>query len=124
MTGLALTSIIVLQVANLIGRRSREDWGLGGGLLRNRLIVLGIVVEIAFSWSILYFPPLRHVLGTGPVRLEFYLLAWLGVPLFVAADNLQKWLVRKRRNRPEPDDWQHRSSRRAKHVSSRETFNL
>jgi sodium/potassium-transporting ATPase subunit alpha len=91
-TGVALTSIILMQIGNLIGRRSRYHSGLDKGLLANRLILLGIALEAAFSWAILYFPPVQRVLGTGPAPLDMYIFAWLGAPLLFAADLLRKKL--------------------------------
>jgi sodium/potassium-transporting ATPase subunit alpha len=91
-TGIALASILLLQVGNLVGRRNRCRSGLDGGLLRNRLMLLGIALEVAFSWALLYWPPLQKVLATGPVSLEIYFLAWLGIPLIFGLDYLRKRL--------------------------------
>ncbi len=92
-TGLALATIMLMQVGNFIGRRSKTRSGLDRGLLTNRLILLGFALEIGFSWATLYFPPLGRVLGTGPVSLQMYAMAWLGAPLIFAADYLRKKLV-------------------------------
>jgi hypothetical protein len=35
------------------------------------------------------------MLGTGPVAMEFYLLAWLGIPLLFSLDLLRKRLFLK-----------------------------
>jgi len=91
-TGIALASILLLQVGNLIGRRNRHRSGLDRGLLSNRLMLLGIALEIAFSWALLYWPPLQKILGTGPVEVEIYFLAWLGIPLIFGLDYLRKRL--------------------------------
>ena len=68
------------------------------------MIVVGILVQIVFSWAVLYWAPLQTVLATGPVDLEIYAFAWLGVPLIWGADYLRKrvagWL---RARGPSPD---------------------
>ncbi|MFZ1865618.1 MAG: cation-transporting P-type ATPase [Polyangiales bacterium] len=92
-TGIALATIMLMQIGNLIGRRSATRSGLDRGLFTNRLILLGFAVEIAFAWGTLYFPPLQTVLGTGPVSLQMYAMAWLGVPLIFIADYLRKRAV-------------------------------
>lgn len=92
-TGLALATIMLMQIGNLIGRRSATRSGLDRGLLTNRLILLGFGIEIFFSWGALYFPPLCRVLGTGPVALPMYAMAWLGAPLIFAADYLRKRML-------------------------------
>jgi len=95
-TGLALSTIMLMQIGNLVGRRSSTRSGLDRGIFTNRLIVIGVGIEIAFSWGALYFPPLCHVLGTGPVAASMYAMAWLGVPLIFSADYLRKKLVARR----------------------------
>jgi sodium/potassium-transporting ATPase subunit alpha len=90
-TGIALASVLLMQIGNVLGRRHLAASGLDRGLLRNRLLLLGIAVEIGFAWALLYWPPLQRILGTGPVSAEIFLLAWLGIPLLFGLD-----LVRKR----------------------------
>jgi sodium/potassium-transporting ATPase subunit alpha len=77
-TGITLSSIILMQVGNLIGRRSLSGTGFDRALFANPLIVGGIAIEIVFSWAMLYFPPVADVLGTGPVDPAIYAVAWLG----------------------------------------------
>jgi sodium/potassium-transporting ATPase subunit alpha len=89
-SGAALCTIILMQIGNLIGRRSRTRSGVGPGLFTNKLIVLGVLLEIAFSWALLYIPVVQRVLGTGPVSLWVYGLAWLGAPLIYFVDYLRK----------------------------------
>jgi sodium/potassium-transporting ATPase subunit alpha len=79
-----------MQIGNLVGRRSQTRSGLDRGLLTNKLIVAGVGLEIAFSWALLYWSPLQAVLGTGPVPLHVYALAWLGPLLIFAVDYLRK----------------------------------
>ena len=92
-TGIALSTIVLMQIGNLIGRRSRYGSGIDAGLLRNRLLVAGVTLEILFSWAVLYAEPVRQVLGTGPVSLEVYAVAWLGIPLIFGLDFLRKKVV-------------------------------
>lgn len=89
-TGITLSSIILMQIGNLFGRRSRTGSGLTLDFLKNPLIVGGIVFELVFSWAILYFPPLAKVLGTGPVDLGVYAVTWLGPFLIFGFDYLRK----------------------------------
>jgi sodium/potassium-transporting ATPase subunit alpha len=89
-TGITLATVILTQIGNVIGRRSLHRSGLDVGLLRNRLMLAGIALEIFLSWAILYFPPVRQVLGTAHLGWQTYLLAWLGVPLIFSLDLLRK----------------------------------
>ena len=87
-TGIALASVLLMQVGNVLGRRHLTGSGLDRGLRHNRLLLLGITVEIVFAWALLYWPPLQRILGTGPVAIEIFLLAWLGIPLLFGLDLL------------------------------------
>ena len=83
-------SVVFTQVANLIGRRYEARTGLDRGLVRNRLLVLGIALELGFAYGVLYWPPLAGALGTGPVAPHLVALAALGAPLLFTADWLRK----------------------------------
>lgn len=89
-TGITLATVVLMQIGNVAGRRSLQFTGLDAGLFRNKIMLLGIAVEIAFSWAILYFPPLQRLLGTGPVDGSIYALAWTGIPLIFGLDWLRK----------------------------------
>jgi len=95
-TGIALSTILLMQIGNLVGRRYRTRSGLDAGLLRNQLLLAGIIIQVVFSWGLLYMKPLQTILGTGPVDFSVYLLAWLGIPLLFGADYLRKklWSLR------------------------------
>ena len=93
-TGITLAAILLMQIGNLFGRRSRYGSGLDRSALSNPLMLGGVGLEIAISWAILYYPPLGQVMGTGPVDWQIYLVAWLGVPLVFLADFARKQLAR------------------------------
>jgi len=97
-TGIALSSILLMQIGNLFGRRSRTGSGIDANAFRNPLIIIGITFEALFSWALLYVPAVNTVLGTAPVDLDIYLIAWLGVPLIFGLDYLRKLVFRAIRN--------------------------
>ena len=94
-TGITLAAIMLMQVGNVIARRSEHGSGLDRGLFANRLILLGIAVEILLSWAVLYAEPVRAVLHTGPVEPWIYGLTWLGLPLVIGLDGLRKSVARR-----------------------------
>ncbi|HEY9164305.1 MAG TPA: cation-transporting P-type ATPase [Magnetovibrio sp.] len=91
-TGITLSSIVLMQIGNLFGRRSQVGSGLSLDFLQNPLIVGGIIFEALFSWAILYFPPVSEVLGTGPVAWSVYGVAWSGPFLIFGLDYARKRL--------------------------------
>jgi len=92
-SGAVLATIILMQIGNLVGRRSQTRSGIDLGLVTNRFIVVGVALEIAFSWALLYWPPVQTLLGTGPLPLHVYALAWLGPLLIFVVDYLRKRLA-------------------------------
>ena len=94
-TGITLASIVLMQIGNLFGRRSRLGSGLTLDAFTNPLLVAGIAFEAIFSWAILYYPPVSAVLGTGPVAADVYLVAWLGPVLIFVLDYARKLVVRR-----------------------------
>jgi sodium/potassium-transporting ATPase subunit alpha len=92
-TGIALATILLMQIGNLVGRRYARSSGIDSGIWHNRLMAAGILIQVIFSWALLYLPPVQQVLGTGPVSVPVYLTAWLGIPLIFGADYLRKRLV-------------------------------
>ena len=95
--GIALATILLMQIGNLIGRRFSTRSGLDLGLFKNRLIFAGIIIQIVFSWAVLYFPPVQNILHTGPVDISIYFLSWAGIPLIFGSDYLRKQLVKRYR---------------------------
>lgn len=88
--GVALSTILLMQIGNLIGRRYKYDSGFDMGLLRNKLIPPAIFIQILFSWAVIYWPPLNLILSTEPVSYEIYYLSWLGVILIFGSDYIRK----------------------------------
>lgn len=93
--GIALSTILLMQIGNLLGRRFARRSGLDRGIFKNRLMLLGIVIQVVFSWATLYFPPLQKILNTGPVPLNIYFLAWFGIILIFGSDYLRKGYLEK-----------------------------
>jgi len=104
-TGIALSTILLMQIGNLIGRRYLEQSGLDRGLLKNHLLLLGIGIQIVFSWATLYSTTLNEVLGTAPVDPWVYACAWLGIPLIFLSDLGRKQLAKRLRARGVRSRW-------------------
>lgn len=81
---------MLIQIGNVISRQSLCASGLDSGLFRNHLIIAGILVEIVFSWAMLYFEPIQHFLGTGTVSWPVYACAWLGILVLFLLDYARK----------------------------------
>jgi len=92
-TGITLSSIMLMQIGNLIGRRSATGSGLDMAIFANPLLLLGISLELFFSWAVLYWPVVSDVIGTGPVSLEVYAVALSGILVIFGLDCLRKRMM-------------------------------
>ncbi|MFM8252606.1 MAG: HAD-IC family P-type ATPase, partial [Planctomycetota bacterium] len=93
-TTATLASVVVMQMANVLGRRSQAGTGINRGLLANRLLLLGLALEGLFLLAILTWSPAQQVLGTA--ALTWPQLPWIlaGAPLILGIDWCCKRFVR------------------------------
>ncbi|MCL6431590.1 MAG: cation-transporting P-type ATPase, partial [Anaerolineae bacterium] len=94
-TAATLSSIVPGQIANVFACRSERASILRIGFLNNRLILLGILTELALIAAIDYLRPLQIVFGTAPLRLTDWLFLFTITPMLLAAEEGRKWLVRR-----------------------------
>jgi potassium/sodium efflux P-type ATPase len=104
-TAMTLASVVMTQVGNLFAHRTERVsiLGLGGRLLfGNRLIWLGIAVELMLIVLLVYWPVANGIFGTAPFAPGYwaFLVAW--VPALLVADELRKAVVRRQERRGEP----------------------
>ncbi len=65
------------------------------GVLSNRLLVWGIVFEIAFAAAVVYLPPLQSVFGTASLSIPD-LAPLVAFPILVwGSDELRRCAVRQ-----------------------------
>lgn len=94
-TTACLSAIIVMQVVNVFLCRSEREPLIAAGLMRNRLILLGIAVEIGLILLIDYTPLGNRLFGTAAIPLA----AWLYMLPFAAGmlglEEARKWITRR-----------------------------
>lgn len=94
-TAACLAAIIVTQVVYVFPCRDPSASIFSVGLLGNRLILLGVAVEIALILAIVYTPWGQAIFGTAALPPE----AWLFMPPFGAAmlalEEVRKLAVRR-----------------------------
>ena len=104
-TAMTLASVVMTQVGNLFAHRTERVSVLRLGrrlLFGNRLIWLGIGVEIILILLLVYWPVANGIFGTAPFAPGYwaFLVAW--VPALLVADELRKAVVRRQERRSEP----------------------
>ncbi|MHB1293767.1 MAG: cation-translocating P-type ATPase [Anaerolineae bacterium] len=98
-TTLTLGCIVAAQAGAVQGCRTDRISVFRKGLLSNRLVVIGIVVEFLVVALLAYTPVLQHVFGTAPLEPQHWLFMLLWAPVLFLLDELRKALLRLRERR-------------------------
>ena len=69
------------------------------GFLTNRLILVGIAVELAVLSLLMYVPFLQNTFNTAPIGLAGWAYAFAWTPVMFFAEETRKALVRARERR-------------------------
>jgi magnesium-transporting ATPase (P-type) len=105
-TTMSLAGIVACQIGAAFACRSghQASWRLG--FASNRLLLIGIVVEIALLLLLIYSPPLQSVFGLAPLGIEHWsLLAAFGPLLFICEEGrkaVYRQFSRAARRNPRP----------------------
>lgn len=93
-TTMTLATIVACQVGNLLACRSPRQSVFAARRGANRLLGLGIVVELALLALLIYVPPLASWFGLAPLG-PWHVAALVACPLvLVALEELRKLVVR------------------------------
>lgn len=101
-TTACLVTIVVMQIANVFICRSPTLSALRLGVFSNRLIIVGILAEVAIILLIVYTPLGNALFGTAPLPAELWLLP---VPFafgMLALEEARKLIVRRRNEAAAP----------------------
>ena len=99
-TTACLSAIIVMQIVNVFLCRSttRSVWSTG--LLRNPLILWGVVLEVALILLIDYTAWGNLILGTAPIAGHVWLFMMPFAVGLLVLEEVRKWMVRRRARTP------------------------
>ena len=94
-TTMTLAGIVACQIGNAFACRSDSEsiWRLG--FSTNRLLIAGIVTEIALLLTLIYVMPLRTIFGLAPLAPEHWLLLVTFGPLLLLFEECRKALRRR-----------------------------
>jgi hypothetical protein len=98
---------VIGQAANVFACRDTARWAGALGWTSNRLLLVGVGVEIVLLLLLLFLEPLAALLGQAPPPAIGWLVAALAAPAVLLADATHKRLIavlgrhnRQRRSRP------------------------
>ncbi|HQT25934.1 MAG TPA: HAD-IC family P-type ATPase, partial [Burkholderiales bacterium] len=88
-------AVVVCQAADVLICRTRRQSILSAGIFSNRLILAGILSELAMVAAISHVSRLQPYFGTAPIG---WLEASLGLPfaaLIILGDESRRWMIRR-----------------------------
>ena len=95
-TTMTFLGMVMGQIGTAFAARTERASLRSIGVFSNRLLLWGILFELALSALIIYAPPLQSLLGTAALAPHM-LLFTLPFPFIVwGADELRRWLLRRR----------------------------
>ncbi|MEW6215363.1 MAG: cation-transporting P-type ATPase, partial [Nitrospirota bacterium] len=87
--------IVIMQIGNVFACRSSRESIFRLGFFSNKLITIGIVVEVILSAFIIYHPFGNKIFGTAPLSLNVWLILIPFSAGLLAAEEIRKLYVRK-----------------------------
>ncbi len=95
-TTMTLAGVVTTQIGAVLCRRSEYTSIFKIKLSTNRLVLLGIGVELLLVSLIIYVPFLQEIFGTAPISIRDWLFLFLLPPVFILFDELDKVRLRKK----------------------------
>ena len=94
-TAMTLSAVVTTQIGNLLAQRTERTSILKIGLFSNRLVWVGIGVELVVILLIVYAPPLQYIFGTAAFPAYHWLFLLALTPALLLVDEVRKWLLRR-----------------------------
>jgi P-type Ca2+ transporter type 2C len=95
-TTMTLAGIVAAQVGNVFACRTERESVFRVGLFRNRLVLVGVAVEILVLLALVVVPPLRGLFGVAPLALREWTPLLAFPAIVVGLEEGRKWIVRRR----------------------------
>ncbi len=86
--------IVIMQVGNVFACRSSRESAITLGLFSNKLVLIGIAVEIAIAALIIYSPLGNKLFGSAPLPWDVWLVLLPFAALPFLADEIRKYLAK------------------------------
>jgi magnesium-transporting ATPase (P-type) len=91
---MALAAVVTSQIGNVFAQRTERASVFQIGWFSNRLIWVGIAIELLLIGCIVYLPPIQNFIGTSHFPLENWLFLFIWTPILLLADEARKAVLR------------------------------
>lgn len=93
-TTMTLTAIVMCQIGAVLCCRSSHRSIFNSGTMPNKIILSGIVAEIALLLLLMYVPALQEAFNTAPLSASQWLLCVAWIPVLILLDEIRKFIFR------------------------------
>ena len=93
-TTMTLAAIVFAQIGVVFACRTERLSAFTAGLTSNKLILVGVAVEVTLISLIMYLPPLREAFGTAPLGIQEWAFLVCVPVVMLAIDEARKALMR------------------------------
>ncbi|HEX9113433.1 MAG TPA: cation-transporting P-type ATPase, partial [Nitrospirota bacterium] len=94
-TTMTFAAIVATQVGNVFACRTERASVFQVGLFSNRLVLWGIVSELAVTAMLIYTPPLQKIFGLAPLSIRQWGLLLLFPPVLLLMEEVRKLMARR-----------------------------
>ncbi|MEW6381934.1 MAG: HAD-IC family P-type ATPase [bacterium] len=98
-TTMCLAGIVTVQIGNVFCCRTDRESIFKVGFFSNKLVLGGIISEIALIFLFVYTPFFQNIFGLAPIGLKDWALLFTFGPVILLCEEGRKWLVRRRQKR-------------------------
>ncbi len=93
-TAMALAAVVTTQIGNVLAHRTDRSSIFEVGFFSNRLVWMGITIELVLIMCITYVPALQQLFGTAAFPLENWLFLFAWAPVLLIAEEVRKGFLR------------------------------
>ena len=98
-TTMCLAGIVTVQIGNVFCCRTDQESVFKVGLFSNKLVLWGILSEIALIFVFVYTPFFQNIFGLAPIGLKDWVLLFTFGPIILFLEEGRKWLLRRRQQK-------------------------
>ncbi len=95
-TTMTLAGIVASQAGNVLACRTERESLFRVGLFSNRLVLWGILTELALICILIYTPFLQDIFGLAPLGIREWAFLCVFAPLLLFLEEGRKYLLRKK----------------------------
>ncbi len=96
-TTMTLAGVVATQVGAVMGCRTERNSIFKIGFFSNKLVLVGIGVELTLLCSLVYLPFMQAIFGTAPLDWLDWLFVFAWTPVIFLLDELRKYWIRRRK---------------------------